>query len=105
MQGIYTEDDLAGRITVDRGLFAGTSVDQYDFAVFITEGRRGQRGRRRGGHRRPWPSSYPNGKLQSRTDYIDSQASGIHRFVNIIYLLLALSVHHRRRRHRHHARC
>ena len=36
--------------------------------------------------------NYPNGKLQSRTDYIDSQASGIQQVVNIIYLLLALSV-------------
>ena len=35
---------------------------------------------------------YPNGELQSRTDYINTQAQGIQQVVNIIYLLLALSV-------------
>ena len=37
VQGIYEKDDLAGSITVDRELFAGSSVDQYDFGVFITK--------------------------------------------------------------------
>ena len=40
VQGIYSKDELAGSITVDRHLFDGTSVDQYDFGVFITKAAR-----------------------------------------------------------------
>jgi putative ABC transport system permease protein len=91
VQGIYTEDDLAGPITVDRRLFDGTTVDQYDFGVFILKAD-GVSEADAEAAIASVAKNYPNGKLQSRTDYIDSQASGIQQVVNIIYLLLALSV-------------
>jgi putative ABC transport system permease protein len=91
VQGIYTEDDLAGSITVDRRLFDGTTVDQYDFGVFILKADGVSEADAQAAIANV-AKNYPNGKLQSRTDYIDSQASGIQQVVNIIYLLLALSV-------------
>ena len=91
VQGIYKEDDLAGSITVDRALFAGSSVDQYDFGVFINKAE-GVSEADAEAAIAAVAKQYPNGTLQSRTDYIDSQGKGIQQLVNIIYLLLALSV-------------
>jgi putative ABC transport system permease protein len=91
VQGIYEKDDLAGSITVDRELFAGSSVDQYDFGVFITRAD-GVSEADAEQAIAAVAKQYPNGKLQSRTDYINTQAQGIQQVVNIIYLLLALSV-------------
>jgi len=91
VRGIYEKDDLAGSITVDRQLFAGTSVDQYDFGVFITKADGVSEADAQAAIETV-AKNYPNGKLQSRTDYINTQAQGIQQVVNIIYLLLALSV-------------
>jgi putative ABC transport system permease protein len=91
VQGIYEKDDLAGSITVDRELFAGTSVDQYDFGVFITRADGVSEADAQAAIESV-AKNYPNGELQSRTDYINTQAQGIQQVVNIIYLLLALSV-------------
>ena len=91
VQGIYEKDDLAGSITVDRELFAGSSVDQYDFGVFITKAE-GVSEADAEQAIAAVAEQYPNGELQSRTDYINTQAQGIQQVVNIIYLLLALSV-------------
>lgn len=91
VRGIYEKDDLAGSITVDRALFEGSSVDQYDFGVFITKAQ----GVSEADAEKAIAAvakQYPNGELQSRTDYINTQAQGIQQVVNIIYLLLALSV-------------
>jgi putative ABC transport system permease protein len=91
VEGIYKEDDLAGSTTVNRHLFDGTHVDQYDFAVFMTkadgvseaDAQKAIAG---------VAKAFPNGKLQSRTQYIDDQASQVNQIVNVIFLLLALSV-------------
>ena len=89
-------------ITVDRELFAGTSVDQYDFGVFITKAE-GVSAADAEQAIAAVAKQYPNGELQSRTDYINTQAQGIQQVVNIIYLLLARLGGHRCRRHRDHA--
>jgi putative ABC transport system permease protein len=91
VQGVYKEDDLAGSITVDRHLFDGSSVDQYDFGVFITKAKGVSEADAEAAIAQV-AKKYPNGKLQSRTDYINEQAQGVQQIVNIIYLLLALSV-------------
>jgi putative ABC transport system permease protein len=91
VQGIYTEDDLAGAITVDRHLFDGSNVDQYDFSVFIKKAEGTSEADAETAIARV-AEQFPNGDLQSRSDYIDSQAGQIQQVVNIIYLLLALSV-------------
>ena len=71
--------------------FAGSSVDQYDFGVFITKAE-GVSEADAEQAIAAVAKQYPNGELQSRTDYINTQAQGIQQVVNIIYLLLALSV-------------
>ncbi len=91
VQGIYSRDDLAGAITVDRHLFDGTTVDLYDFSVFITKAQ-GTSDADAEAAIAQVAEGFPNGELQSRSDYIDSQAGQIQQVVNIIYLLLALSV-------------
>jgi putative ABC transport system permease protein len=91
VQGIYEKDELAGSVTVDRHLFDGTSVDLYDFSVFITKADGTSEADAEAAIARV-VERFPNGDLQSRSDYIDSQAAQIQQVVNIIYLLLALSV-------------
>jgi putative ABC transport system permease protein len=91
VEGIYSEDDLAGSTTVNRHLFDGTRVDQYDFGVFITKPP-GVSEAQAEAAIAAIAKNYPNGKLESRTDYINRQAAQINQVVNVIYLLLALSV-------------
>jgi putative ABC transport system permease protein len=91
VQGIYTEDDLAGTITVDRHLFDGTKVDEYDFGVFMTKAK-GVSDKDAQAAIKRVAAHYPNGKFESKADYINSQATQVNQVVNVIYLLLALSV-------------
>jgi putative ABC transport system permease protein len=91
VQGVYSKDDLAGSITVDQRLFDGTNVDLYDFAVFITKAQGTSEADAEAAIAQV-AEGFPNGDLQSRSDYIDEQAGQIQQIVNIIYLLLALSV-------------
>ena len=91
VQGIYRKDELAGSTTVHRDLFDGTSVDQYDFGVYILKADGVSESDAEAAITQV-AQNYPNGTLQSRSDYIDSQAGSIQQVVNIIYLLLALSV-------------
>jgi putative ABC transport system permease protein len=91
VQGIYKEDDLAGSTTVNRHLFDGTHVDQYDFAIYINTAP-GVSESQAESAIAAVAKNYPNGRLESRSDYIDRQASQVNTIVNVIYLLLALSV-------------
>ncbi len=91
VQGIYSKDDLAGAITVDQRMFDGSNVDLYDFSVFITKAPGTSEADAEAAIAQV-AEGFPNGDLQSRSDYIDSQAGQIQQIVNIIYLLLALSV-------------
>ena len=74
VQGVYTEDELAGSTTVNRHLFDGTNVDQYDFGVFMTKAD-GVSESEAEAAIAAVAAGYPNGKLQSRTEYIDYQAA------------------------------
>jgi putative ABC transport system permease protein len=91
VQGIYKEDDLAGPVTVDRRLFDGTKVDQYDFAVYMTRAPGVSSADAQAAIRKV-AADFPNGKFQSKAQYIDDQASQVNMVVNVIYLMLALSV-------------
>jgi putative ABC transport system permease protein len=89
VQGIYDKDELAGACTITKSLYATTGSDQYDFSVFV---------KRAGGANagtvehelRAAVAPYPTAKLESRSAYIESQASQIDTFVNLVYGLLAL---------------
>jgi putative ABC transport system permease protein len=91
VQGIYAKDELAGPYTISNDLFRTSGADLFSFAVF--------------GNAAPGVSKakalraveavvkdYPNGKLLSRSSYIDQQSKQINQFVNLIYGLLALAV-------------
>ena len=69
-------------------MYAQSGADQFDFSVFV---------QKKPASPTPTPrppsrtvaSAYPNAKVQSRAEYIDSQAAQIDTFVNLVYGLLA----------------
>jgi putative ABC transport system permease protein len=91
VSGIYGRDDLAGPYTVSKGLYAQTGADQFDFSVFILKAE-GVSDEQAEAAITQVASGYPNAKVQSRDQYITSQAAQIDTFVNLVYALLALSV-------------
>lgn len=91
VEGIYHSDELAGGYTVSRDLFATTSLPTIDFAIFIVS----EPGADPAAVRAALEAAvegYGIGKVQSRSEYIDSQASQIDMMVNLVFALLALSV-------------
>jgi putative ABC transport system permease protein len=91
VSGIYDRDDLAGPYTVSKGLYAQTGADQFDFSVFILTADGVTEDEARTAIESV-AGAFPNAKVESRTEYIDSQAAQIDQFVNLVYALLALSV-------------
>ena len=74
--GHLQRDDLAGPYTVSKGLYAQTGADQFDFSVFILKAD-GVSEEQAEAAITQVASAYPNAKVQSRDDYITSQAAQI----------------------------
>jgi putative ABC transport system permease protein len=91
VRGIYTDEELAGPLVVSTLLHEQTGVDQFDFAVFIRTADGVPDGDAAAAIARI-SDRYPNGTLESRTDYIDSQAAQIDPIVNLMYGLLGLAI-------------
>jgi putative ABC transport system permease protein len=91
VQGIYSKSDLAGPYTVSKGLYSQSGGDQFDFSVFVTT-KDGVSDADAEAALRTVTDAYPTATLESRNDYITSQASQIDVFVNLVYGLLALAV-------------
>jgi len=89
--GTYSSDELAGPYVVDRGLFANTSGSYFDFSVFINI-KPGVSAAQAEAAIKPLVQQYGSGELQSRSQYIDDQASQINTLLALIYALLALSI-------------
>ena len=89
--GIYDKDELAGEYAIAKALYAASGADQYDFSVFVTL-TSGASSAAVEAEIRPLVEAYPFADLQSRHDYIESQAKQIDTFVNLVYGLLALAV-------------
>jgi putative ABC transport system permease protein len=91
VEGIYTKDDLAGRVVISHALHERSGVDQFDFSIYIesvaavddAEVTRALE---------TVVDAYPNAKVESKTAYIDSQAAQIDPILNLMYGLLALAV-------------
>jgi putative ABC transport system permease protein len=91
VRGVYEKDELAGPYTIAKALYADSGGDQYDFSVYIqlapdanaTEVEQAIA---------KLVEPYPTAKLESKSGYIESQASQIDVFVNLVYGLLALAV-------------
>jgi putative ABC transport system permease protein len=91
VQGIYQKDELAGPFTVSKGLFQDSSADVYDFAVFTTRADGVSEEELRDAVQAV-VDDYGNGEVQTRSEYIDSQAAQINPVLNLIIGLLLLSV-------------
>ena len=89
--GTYSSDELAGGYVINRDLYADTSGSYFDFSVFINL-KSGVTDVQARAAIRPLVDQYGSGELQSRSEYIDDQASGINQLLALIYGLLALSI-------------
>ena len=91
VEGIYTKDDLAGPYVVSQALHEQTGVDQFDFSVYVATAAGVSEADARAAIAKV-SDDYPNAKLESRSQYIESQAAQIDQIVNLMYGLLALAV-------------
>src|SRR3954468_6847919 len=89
--GSYGSDELAGPYTVSRDLYANTSGSYFDFSVFINTAP-GVSEAQAEAAIQPVVDHYGSGDLQTRSEYIDDQASQINTLLALIYGLLALSI-------------
>ena len=89
--GIYQKKELAGSYTISNTLYATSGADQFDFSIFIKK-KPGVSDADAEQAIKSVTAAYPTAKVQSRSDYIDSQAAQIDTFVNLVYGLLALAV-------------
>jgi putative ABC transport system permease protein len=91
VQGIYTEDDLAGRVVVSHALHERSGVDQFDISVYV-RGAQGVDEDVVASALAAAVADYPNAEVESKQEYIDSQAAEIDPILNLMYALLALAV-------------
>ncbi len=91
VQGIYTEDDLAGPQVVDRALFANAGLPALDPFIFVSKASDASLTDVKAELQQA-VDGYGFGKVQTRDEYIDEQAASIDSFINLVYGLLALSV-------------
>jgi putative ABC transport system permease protein len=91
VEGIYTEDDLAGKTVVSQTMHEQTGVDQFDFAVYLTKAPGVSDRALRAAVTRV-TDSYPNAEAQSRSEYVADQSAQVDQLVNLMYGLLGLAV-------------
>jgi putative ABC transport system permease protein len=89
--GTYSHDELAGAYVISRDLYDNTSGSYFDFSVFINKASSVSDSQLESAVQ-PVVDQYGSGTLQSRSQYIDDQASQINTLLAIIYGLLALSI-------------
>jgi putative ABC transport system permease protein len=91
VEGIYTEDELAGPLVISHALNEQSGSDQLDFSVYVATARGVSDAAARAAIARI-SDGYPNAELQSRAEYIDSQAASLDQLINLMYGLLGLAV-------------
>jgi putative ABC transport system permease protein len=91
VEGIYTEDDLAGTFVISHALHEQSGVDQFDFSVYIVTAEGVGAGEAMTAIATV-SDAYPNAELQTREEYIDAQAAQVDQLVNLMYALLGLAV-------------
>jgi putative ABC transport system permease protein len=91
VEGIFTEEELAGEFVVTHSLHEQSGSDQFDFSVYViaSPGVDDETARRAIA---AVSDEYANADLLSRSEYLDQQASQIDPLVNLIYALLALAI-------------
>ena len=91
VEGVYTEDDLAGGVVVSHALHERSGVDQFDFAVYVGAAP-GVDDTRLAAALDRVVAPYANASVESKDDYIESQAAQIDPILNMMYGLLGLAV-------------
>ena len=91
VQGIYTEQDMAGPLVVSHALHEQSGTDQFDFSVYIDKASGVSDDAARAAIA-DVSNAYPNASLESRAEYIDDQAAQLDQIVNLMYGLLGLAV-------------
>ena len=91
IEGIYTEQDLAGPFVVHHALHEQSGADQFDFSVYVSKAPGVTDADARAAIAAV-SDEYPNADLQSRQEYVDAQAAQIDPLVNLMYALLGLAV-------------
>ena len=91
VQGIYSEEDLAGAFVVTHALHERTGADQFDFSVYVATAPGFDTAVAEAAIATV-SDDYPNADLQSRSEYIEDQAAQVDQLVNLMYGLLALAV-------------
>jgi putative ABC transport system permease protein len=91
VQGIYRDDDLAGDFVISTERHEATGVDQFDFSIYVAKAP-GVSDAAAAAAIASVSDEYPTAELQSRSEYIDDQASQIDQIVNLMYGLLALAI-------------
>ncbi len=91
IQGIYTEDNLAGPFVIAQALHERTGTDQFDIAIYVAKAD-GVDDSAAQAAIRSVTDDYANAEPRSRREYIDTQAKQIDPLVSLIYALLALAV-------------
>lgn len=89
--GIYDKDELAGSQLVSRQLFSDAGLPVLDFSVYVltTPGADVDAVR---AELQKLVDDNGFGKVQTRAEYIDTQAASIDAFINLVYGLLGLSI-------------
>jgi putative ABC transport system permease protein len=91
VEGIYTEDDLAGPFVVTHAVHEQSGADQLDFSVYVAVAP-GVSDAEARASLASVSDHFPNADLESRAEYIDSQAAQVDQLVNLMYGLLALAI-------------
>jgi putative ABC transport system permease protein len=91
VEGIYTEETLAGPLVISHALNEQSGTEQLDVSVYIAKARGVSDAAADAAIARV-SGAYPNAELQSRAEYIDSQAASLDQLVNLMYGLLGLAV-------------
>ena len=90
VEGTYRNHDFAGDYVISQQLHESTGVDQLDISVYIAA-RPGADAARLEAELQSVAADYPNADVQSRHDYIETQAAQFDTLINLMYALLALA--------------
>jgi putative ABC transport system permease protein len=91
VQGIYSEEDLAGHFVVSHALHERSGTDQFDFSVYVATAA-GVSDADAEAAIAAVSGDYPTADLQSRSEYVEDQASQVDQLVNLMYGLLGLAI-------------
>jgi putative ABC transport system permease protein len=91
VEGTYENDDIMGAYVVSHALHEQTGADQFDVAVYVALAP-GAPVAEVEAAMDEVTAAYPNADLESKAEFVDSQAKQFDQILNLMYGLLALAV-------------